>query len=483
MAVIPIVMNANGLQPQAPADIRAAINAAVAATNPDYTANLPGALIEDVLSTDIAAVVESDSFLVDLVNSITPNGANPFLLAQFGQLYGLSPQTPTNTSVYVVFFGPPGYVIVRGFTVLDGGYTYVAQDGGVIGSSGQSEPLYCVSPTTGSWAVPAGTVNQLGTSVPSQFVVTCINPEDGFPATAAETIASYRDRVRTAGLAASTGMARYLKTLLANIPGVVARTVSVVMNPAEPNNVGTWTIICGGGDPYAVAYAIFAADFYLPGLSGAQIQVDYVTAANPAVVTTTNNHNLVTGDIETITGVVGMTDINNSAQPITVIDAQNFSIPISTLKSGAYAYGGIVTPNPINNLVTIVDYPDSYAIPYVIPPQETITMVVTWLTDSPNYVSQIAMSQAAVPALVGYINSLPSGTTPININVMTEVFLDSIKDIVPPEAIINLIFAVALNGKGVLPGIGTQVIYGDPFSYFYTMEDGSGITVQEFGQQ
>jgi hypothetical protein len=481
--ILPLVMSPAGLQPQSPIDIRNRIVSNVAATNPDYTSSLPGSLIEDIASTDIAAVVESDSFLVDLVNSVTPNGANPFLLGLFGQLYGIAPGTPVNTSVYVVFFGPPGFVIVRGFTVGDGNYSYIVQDGGVIGVSGQSAPLYSVAPTVGTWAVPAGTVTQLVTSAPSAFAISCINPEDGFPAVAAETTDQFRARIMTAGLAASTGMARYLKTLLANIPGVQARLVSVVANPAQPNAIGTWTVICGGGDPYAVAYGIYAADFYLPGLTGAALQITGITNANPAVVTTGNNHNLATGNIITITGVVGMSGVNHAPVPVTVIDVKTFSIPISTVNIGAYQYGGVVAPNPINNTVTIVDYPDSYAIPYVIPPQETVTMVVTWATDSPNYVSQVAMSQAGVPALMDYINSLPAGTTPINLNVLTQVFIDAVRDILPPESVTLLSFAISLDGVGATTSPGTQVIYGDPFSYFYTAEDGSGIIVQELGQQ
>jgi hypothetical protein len=483
MAILPLVMGSQGLQPQTPADIRNNIITAVSATNPDYTSNLPGTLIEDVASTDVAACVESDSFLVDLVNSITPNGANAFLLTLFGDLYGLTPGSVTNTSIYEVFYGPPGYVIAQGFTISDGNYQYIIQDGGVIESSGQSSPLYAIATQSGTWAVPAGTVNQLITSVPSQFSITCINPEDGFPSVAAETISQFRDRVMTAGLASSTGMSRYLKTLLSNIAGVEARLVSVVLNPAQLNAIGIWTIICGGGDPYAVAYAIYKADFYLPGLGGAQLQIDNITNANPAVVTTTNNHNLATGNIETITGVVGMPQVNNIPWPITAIDQQHFSIPISTINLGLYQYGGLVSPNPINNIVTITDYPDTYAIPYVIPPQETVNMVVTWKTDSPNYVSQVAMSQACKPALLDYINNLPAGTTPINLNVLTKIFLESIEDILPTESVISIVFAISIDGVGVLPGTGTQVIYGDPFSYFYTAEDGSDIVVQEFGQQ
>src|SRR5215472_16650986 len=182
MSVLPLVMTPAGLQPQAPADIRKQITDAVAASNPGYTHNLPGTLIEDVASTETAAVVETDSFLVDLVNSLTPNAANPFILGRFGPLYGLRPNVATNTSVYVIFAGPPGYVIVEGFAVSDGTYTYIVQDGGIIGTDGQSLALYAVANLPGSWPVLPGSVTQMITSVPLAILnspqgFSVINPE------------------------------------------------------------------------------------------------------------------------------------------------------------------------------------------------------------------------------------------------------------------------------------------------------------------
>src|SRR5215471_4123046 len=109
MAILPLIMTPQGLQPADPAVLRSQLIALVAGTVPDYTANLPGSLIEDISSTDTFALVESDSFLVDLVNSITPYGANPYLLNQLGILYGVDAQPITNTSVYLVFTGTPSY--------------------------------------------------------------------------------------------------------------------------------------------------------------------------------------------------------------------------------------------------------------------------------------------------------------------------------------------------------------------------------------
>ena len=114
---LPLVMTENGPVPTAPTTIQQALLADVAAQVPGYTANLPGSLIEDISSTDVAAIVEMDSARVELINSVTPFGANAFLLNLLGQIYGVQLNQATNTSVYVLFIGPPGFIIPEGFVV------------------------------------------------------------------------------------------------------------------------------------------------------------------------------------------------------------------------------------------------------------------------------------------------------------------------------------------------------------------------------
>jgi hypothetical protein len=471
MAILPLVMTQQGLQPASPADLRARLVAMVAAIVPDYTSNLPSTLVEDIASTDVYALVVSDSFLVDLVNSITPFGANAFLLNQLGTLYGVDPQPITNTSVYVVFNGPPGYSIAQGFTVGDSVYQYICQDGGICGADGQTLPMYAVATTSGAWAIPPGTVTQLLTSVPSGITLTVTNPVAGVPSTAGESIATFRERAFTAGLAASTGMGRYLKTLVGNVPGVQSRLVAV--QPEGDNFV----VLVGGGDPYQVAYAIWQSDFYTQGLSGADILVAGINNDDPIMVTTANNHNLQDGDVIEISGVVGIPFVNDTPLQITVLGPKTFTIPLDGTMWGTYQYGGVITPNPINNAIVVTDYPDSYLINFVTPPQEYVSIVVYWETDISSYVSPNAMAQAAQPAIIDYINSLPAGIAPINLNVLDSLFLDAVKNILPGERIIDIQWVFSINGVGTLPDPGTQVIYGDPYSYFYT--DSTQVSVQQ----
>lgn len=463
MTDFPVVVSTAGYVPQTPAALLAQLIANVAATNPGYTANLPGSLIEDVSSTDVYALLQCDSSVAEIVNSLTPFGANAFLLQQLGNIYGVQLGQQTNTSVYVTFSGSVGFVIAQGFIVSDGTYQYVLPDGGVIGSGGVSLPLYAVATVTGSWAISSGTVSQLVTSVPSSVTLSVNNPLPGTPAVAAETEQSYRSRVLQAGLAASQGMTRYLKTLLQNIPGVQSRLVSV----KQMANGGLWEVICGGGDSYQIAYAIFMALFDINALTGSVMAVSGITQANPGVVTTTLNHGFATGQVINIAGVVGMTAVNNTPLTITVLTQKTFSIGVNTTGYGAYVSGGIVTPNLRNITVSLNDYPDTYALTFVNPPQQSVSMTVTWNTISTNYVNPATIAQLANLALVNYINNITVGQ-PVNLFEMQTVFQDAVANIIPAQLLTRMVFAVSINGIGVTVSAGTGEFLGDPESYFQT---------------
>lgn len=462
MTDLPLVMSDQGLVPQAPADLRAQVVAQVAAVQPDYTSNLPGSLIEDVASTSVYALLQCDSSLVDLVNSLTPLSSNPWLLTQQGNLVGVGQAVGTNTAVYLVFSGPPGFVIVQGFVVSDGTYQYIVQDGGIIGTGGTSLPLYAVSPTTGSWAVPAGSVTALASSVPSPTVLTVTNPNTGIPGATAQDEASYRSTVTTAWLASAQGMPRFLRTLLAQVPGVQQRLVSIVQITG-----GGLKIIVGGGDPYQVAYAIWTALFDVSALTPSVMSVAGITNANPGVVTTTLNHGYTTGQTVTMAGATGLTALNGVSLTATVLSQKTFSIGVDTTNAGTYTGNGVMSPNARNVPVTISDYPDQYLIPFVSPPQQSVALAVTWNTSSSNYVSPVSIAQLAGPALVNYVNGVYAGQ-PMNLYDLQAVFRKAVKNIVAPSLITRLVFAVSINGIGVAAQSGTGIIAGDPESYFYT---------------
>lgn len=460
---LPLPMTLAGPQPTPPAVLRALLVALVAETNPGYTDNLPGSLIEDIASTDVGTLTLCDQARVEAVNSLTPLGANPFLLTQLGAIYGVTLGKGSNTSVFVVFTGTPGYQIAKGFTVSDGLYSYVVQDGGGINDDGVTDPLYAIATQSGSWAVPPGTVTQLRTSVPGSVTLSVINPQSGIPSQAAQTEEDYRTQVLQAGLAVAQGATRFLKTLLGRISGVQQRLISVRQEG------DSYEIIVGGGDPYLIGTAIFQSIFFLPGLTGSEIGITAITKATFAKITTDLFHGVHVGQADVmISGATGMTAINGGPYTVhSIVSNNEFTINVDSTGFATYTGGGVVEPNPRNVSVTIADYPDTYDIPFVIPPQMNVEIGVTWDTTATNFVSATAVAQLASQPIVDYINSIPVGLY-INVLTLDQVFRDAVAPILPPELVTRLVFSVSINGFSASPDVGTQIIVGDPESFFFT---------------
>ncbi len=244
-------ISANGATPTSLSDLNAALIAVATSIVPDLTANLPATLIEDVSSTDTGACSIMDQAAVDLVNSISPLTANPFIVVQLGAVYGVQQGVGSNTSVLVAFTGTPGFVINIGFLVGDGTYQYAVQDPVIIPSGGTTAAVFCLATVSGSWAVPSNTVTQRVTSVPSTIELTFTNPSTGIPGAAAQSIQSYQAQVIQAGQAVCTGSPQAVKTQLENVSGVQSRLISFRQTG------GGWQAIVGGGDPYSVAGALY----------------------------------------------------------------------------------------------------------------------------------------------------------------------------------------------------------------------------------
>lgn len=393
MAMLPpLLFSSTGPIATPPATLQAELVALVEAAVPGYTADLPGSLIDDVVGTDVGALVTIDQARVDAVNNVTPYGANAYILAQLGQQFGLSQGLPSNGNVDLVFAGTPGYVLPPGFLCSDGTNQYSIQDGGVVQTDGYSAALYAVATNSNTFAIPANSVTEIVTSVPSPYTLTVTNPVAGIPAQAAETIESYRSRLLQAYQVAVPGTQTYLKTLLRAVAGVSQRLISVIQNGTS------WEVICGGGDPYAVGQAIYS----------------------------------------------GVSNVG-------------------------YLVGSSTTPRNIN--VTLYDAPNSYNIVYVNPPQQIVTVAVTWNTTLANFTAALAVNQYIIASVQSYINGIVVGQ-PINLLVMTENIQQAIASVLAPVNLTTLTFDVTINSVPVTPSAGTSIIPSDPESYFYISPTG-----------
>lgn len=459
---IDIAVTPQGAQQTSPLTLNARLIQIVSSINPGYTV-LPAGLIEDMASTATMAIALLDSAACEAINSLTPFGANPFILTELGAVFGIPRGSTTRTSVYVQFTSTSiGYRIPIGFLVSDGTYTYAVQDGAVIGSAGVSAPTFCLATQDGSWAIPANSVNELASSIPSGYAVTVTNPQVGTPGAGTQTEAEYAALVLAAQKLTGQGTESYAKSLLTNVPGVQPRLVSI-------QQVDTlWKVLCGGGDPYNVAEAIYSSGIDISTLTGSTIGITAVTKANPGVVTTDLNHGFTTGENNVhIAGSTGMTGINGGPYTVTVIDEKNFSFGVDTTSFATYTGGGVVTPNTRNISVSIYDSPDTYVIPFVNPPAQTVSLQLSWSTISPNFVSESAVAQYGVPAVVSYVNSIAVGQ-PLNILALNAAFTAATVGLFnnDPDLISELLWTVSINGIETAPTGSTALVYGDPESFF-----------------
>ena len=105
--------------------------------------------------------------------------------------------------------------------------------------------------------------------------------------------------------------------------------------------------------------------------------------------------------------------------------------------------------------------------PFVIPPQQLVSLVVAWNTNSPNFVSPAAITSAAQQPLVDYINSINAGES-INVLQMNNIFQTAVASIIPTKYLSRLVISVAINSVATPVDTGTGLVDGDPESYFYT---------------
>ena len=184
------------------------------------------------------------------------------------------------------------------------------------------------------------------------------------------------------------GTASFIKSNVQAVPGVQSRLVSVLANGSN------WEVIVGGGDPYAVAYAIYSSVLDISSIVGSATSARNVTS-------------------------------------------------------------------------TIVDSPNSYDLTYVNPPMQNVQVSVVWNASWTNFSGATSVNQLAAVAIQGYINNIIVGQ-PINLLEMTNVFQESVIDILSLDSLTALTFTVKINGVVTAPSAGTDIIYGDSESYFYS---------------
>lgn len=270
------------------------------------------------------------------------------------------------------FSGTVGYAVPAGFVVSDGTTQFQTTVGTVVGTNGTSSLVSAQAMSPASYAIAAGTVTTVVSSVTSGDTLTVTNPQAGTSATDAETIPAFRTRIMTAFDSTVLGTAAYVKSLLYAIPGVTPQLVAV--NSTHDG----WQVVCGGGDAYAIANAVLMGVADISGLVGSQLAVTGMTAANPVVVTTNLNSNLAIGSTFTVTGA--SPSAYNATYTVASVSGTAITTQTNGSSFGTYTGGATFNPNPRNVTVSIFQNPDTYSITFVDPPQQSVAIAITWNT-------------------------------------------------------------------------------------------------------
>ena len=463
-STLPLIMTLAGPQPTPVTTIQNTTIANATALSPGLTANLPGSMIEDMTDTSVGAIVQADLARVDAINSVTPLGANPFILAAQGVMLGIPQGLQANTSVAVVFTATSGgsaaagLVIPAGTLVGDGSYQYATQTSVTTQSDGITQQVAAVATQSGTWSVGAGAVNAVATSMPTGFTVTVTNPSAGVPGVAAQTVPSYRAQIVAAEQVTCQGTGGYITALLSAIPGVQSRLILVAAVS------GALKVICGlTVDQNLIAGAIYNGVADVSTLRGSQLAITAISAATDAVITTNYNSAVAVGTVLTVTGATPTA--YNTTYTVTGVSGTAITTSTNSSGFGSYTSGAMFNPNPRDVTTTITDGANTYSIPFVNPPNQVVTGTATWATNLPSFASISQVNQLATVALAAYINGIQAGQ-PINLLEMTAEFQTAVASVLPIQNISALTFVIDINGVTVSPSAGTSIIPGDPESFF-----------------
>jgi len=122
-------------------------------------------------------------------------------------------------------------------------------------------------------------------------------------------------------------------------PTVLVANVTNGNSSVNDSRIYLWNPSTSAGELTVRVFTLPVADSAVQ-----QLVISSITQANPAVVTTSTDHGLVTGDEIRITGVIGMTQVNDREFVITVVDADEFSLNgEDSTGHAAYVFGGVVS--------------------------------------------------------------------------------------------------------------------------------------------
>lgn len=464
-----ITFNGTGPVALTSSELREKVVKYAKSVSPGFTDDLPGSLVEDIVSTAVGALLTCDAARVEVLNSIGPRTGNEFMLNDLAAQYGIpARQGEGLTTVNIEFSGPPGFNIPKGFIVSDGTHQYSIRKDNIIPDSGTTKLITAYGTVSGVWDIPANTVKNLVTSVPKEITLTVNNPSTGIPGSDAETVFDFRSRVWDAGMATVYAIPKTIRTALAAVENVNPRLVSVVQSGKS------FIVMCGGGDVYEMAGAIFNSAGDFTKLEGLDLEIEMLTTGTVTTIKTTYTHGFSDGQQVQLTGVNSIPGLAGNTYTATILNPWTFTIPYDS-SSDTWDETGDVLPNFRDQLVAINDWPDEYEIPFIIPLEQVVEIEYQWRTDGNNYLSSETISALVTDPTIQYINDLYAGN-PININTLKNTFLEALNETINRDKFTYLRVIVTVNGIITDPDPSTDIISGDRYSYWFA--NSSAVTVK-----
>lgn len=211
-----------------------------------------------LLSVFASAINDANSAAIAVYNAFSPATAQGVGLSSVVKINGIARATPSNSTVSLLITGTPGTTISNGYALDVNNNQWALPATVIVPTSGQIT-VQATAATIGSLSAPAGTITILGT--PTRGWQSVINPSDAVPGNPVETDAHLRIRQASSTMIPSITATEGVVGAVEALPGVTRlRLYENDTSATDTNGVPSHSIalVVEGGDPLAIAQAIFA---------------------------------------------------------------------------------------------------------------------------------------------------------------------------------------------------------------------------------
>lgn len=205
-----------------------------------------------LIDAQTAAIMNKDNEFLFLANQFNPATATGIFQDALAQLYFLSRQPATATTVVCECSGLRGTLIPAGSIVKsDNNYRFVSLEDAVISDTGSVAVTFILT-ETGIIPVGAGTVTNIVTQIAGWDTVN--NLSAGITGRNAESRSEFYARIKRSATINSQGSINAIEAALANITGVTA--VIILENDTDTTVIKSGVTI----QPHSICISIFGGD-------------------------------------------------------------------------------------------------------------------------------------------------------------------------------------------------------------------------------